>query len=268
MDSRLAFVFLGVFLVLCIYLVRLLQNVISSAKVTSYPPSKQAYGREPQTFTGADPLSFAPWAFEVEEALSRRNLAPPEEISYAASFLSNNAKIWFITLCEDGKRPTNWSALKTLLSASFGPSHNKERTRFTLLSARQEGPLEGYIQEFVSLSLMLPEIDEHTKATLFIKGLDASLRRSVMQEHPESVQQAVRSARCAEDLAKLNVNGASPSPSDSPPVFAYTAAEPRRPLQKLTPEERQRLMKERRCFRCRRSGHIAKFCRHPNDVRQ
>ena len=219
--------------------------------------------KEPSTYDGADPSKFKAWIFDVEEALSARRLSPDREVAFAASYLQGNAKLWFVNVHEQGNRPANWFKLKARLSTAFGPAHVQERSRILLLRTTQTGDLESYVSSFSGLALMTTDLDDHTKAIIFTKGLVPYLQKSVLQQHPETLQNAVRAARCAQEVAKSD-----DSPNSNAPMFAAVRTDFRRPLVRLTPEERERLAREGRCFRCRRSGHFARNCQGPNANRQ
>ena len=130
----------------------------------------------------------------MEEALSVRNPSLEKEVAFAGSYLQGNAKLWFININEKGGRPANRFDMKSLFSVALGPANDKERSRMHLLSAKQEGPLEVYISNFSSLALMTPDLDEHTKAIIFTKGLVSNLQKKVIRRHPESLQDAVHAA--------------------------------------------------------------------------
>lgn len=217
-------------------------------------------GKEPPAFDGTETGRFKTWIFDIEEALSLRRLPPGKEVTFAASYLEGNAKLWFVAMCNEGKRPNNWFELRSMLSKAFGPANDDERSRILLLGSKQTGSLDDFIKEFSGLALAAQGVDEQTKAVLFMKGLHVSLQRTVLQQHPASLQEAIRAAKCAEDLAILDSSG------PVSPGLAATGA--RKPLARLTPEEREKLFRERRCFRCRRAGHIARDCPGPNAHRQ
>ena len=201
------------------------------------------------------------WSFDMEEALATRRLSP-EQVIFAASYLQGNAKVWFVHINDEGRRTTSWIDLKSLLSVTLGPAHDQERTRFQLLATKQEGALESYIVNFSSLALMTPDLDNQTKAVIFTRGLVKDLKKSVLQQHPVTLQDAIRAARCAEQVAKLHATDTSAF------MFAATNADIRCPLSRLTAKEHQNLIKEQRSFRCCRPGHFARFCKGPNINRQ
>ena len=62
---------------------------------------------------------------------------------------------------------------------------------------------------------MTTDLDDHIKAIIFTKGLVPNLQKSVLQQHPETLQNALRAARCAKEVAKLD-----DSPNSNAPMFA------------------------------------------------
>lgn len=220
------------------------------------------HGKDPPLFAGA-PLDFKEWLFSVEEALRSRQ--PHDPVAYAASFMEGNARRWFMGLAERGERPKDWSRLKDLLTRAFAAPHEAERNRRLLVQCRQSADLESYITTFSGLCLLAAEVDELTKATLFVAGLtNEQVRREVRREHPMSLQEAIRSARACADDVSLNL----PQLESSHAQVRGLRRAPERPWSE---EELRRLRREGRCFKCKRVGHRAANCRdgpHPNDNRQ
>ena len=136
--------------------------------------------------------------------------------------------------------------------------HHDERRRFLLTQACQSGHLESYISSFTGLCLMAKEVDELTKATLFITGLaNEELRREVRKQHLTTLQDAIRLVHgCAADFEDTpRTHGGE----GFRPQFLELRQPPfcpreRRTL-KLPWNERQRLLKERCCFHCKQVGH-------------
>lgn len=264
--------------VLCFFLF-VLQRLLNPSAQSNSPAVQSTVpqhvtakpGKDPPTFSGTEPQLFKTWSFDIQEALSQRELSPEQEVSFVASFLVSNAKIWFVSLCEEGGRPGNWLALKKELCRAFGPSHDQERVRLQLLALRQDGgDLDQHISIFSSMALMASNLDELTKASIFTRSLSAHLQKAVLIEHPKTLQDAIRAARCAQDIQKIELN--VPEEGSGAAYATTHQVHPRRNiiLRPLTPADRDRLFKEGRCFRCRKLGHIAKFCRgtYPNAVRQ
>ena len=66
-------------------------------------------------------------------------------------------------------------------------------------------------------------------------------------------KRVVNPGRASKDMKKTDQNKPQPVPMD---IGNIEIEKP----QKLTPEERERCMKEGLCLRCRKPGHIAKNC--------
>lgn len=253
-----------------------------ATRVTRWGGSRRSSIREPPAFSGT-PADLAEWVFTLEEALASQ---PQEnEVRYAVSYLTGDARRWFMTLCNNGMRPTTWTALKAQLVSAFAPDHEKERNRGRLLKARQRGPLEDYVSEFRRLCLLSPDVDELTRTLVFVEGLRAQLKYMVKREHPANLAAAVKAARWAaeqEDEDTFTGTGADmttrtdtqmpEAPVDEGRTWPPVNPGRYRGRNKLPPSTILRLQRDRRCFHCGKVGHIARFCptaeAHPNANRQ
>ena len=113
--------------------------------------------------------------------------------------------------------------------------------------------------------VLLAPLDEHTRAVMFVQGLDPSVRSDALREHPTSLSEAIRAAR----MSKLS-SCSGEVRATVPPPEALCAVSGRQ-TKAIWTEEHRRLMQEGRCFRCHRRGHLARHCRqqqHPKDGRQ
>ena len=115
--------------------------------------------RAPFVFNG-DADMLREWVFAVEMAMKMQALRTPSQmVDFAAMHLSGNACLWFL------------NAKDAALTDVFGPLHEQEQARLRLMSVTQESTLDEYINLFSRLSLFLPEVDDHTRALLFVHGL-------------------------------------------------------------------------------------------------
>ena len=142
-------------------------------------------GKDPPVFSGR-PLEFSEWQFAIEEALAV--VRPADQVRFAVSYLSGDARRWFMTAYPDGERPKDWTSLRNGLRAAFSPDGERAFHRTRLFRIRQVGHLENYIAEFRSLCISSSGVDELTKAILFTEGL------KVARNEVENASFAQRSA--------------------------------------------------------------------------
>jgi len=232
--------------------------------------------RNPKPFSG-NSEEFKEWSFTVELAL-RVNHVPggKPQVDFASSFLEGNALLWLIFNYESGTTFSDWLSLKTALANAFGPLQAEEDNRLALFALTQRNSLEEYVRQFSRLSLCVPDVDNHSCALLFVRGLQNELRVEALREHPHTLSEAIRAARAARRQEYLKRESTSSQTSRSN-TFARTQRSsnasvlPRR--SKLSDEERSQFLREGRCFKCREVGHLSKDCpehtkNNPNAVRQ
>ena len=196
-----------------------------------------------------------------------------DQVDFASSFLEGTALLWFLSCLESRRTFANWAELKESLSATFGPLDEEEDDRLNLFALTQTGSLDDYIQDFSRLSLNVTALDEHSRALLFVRGLTDGLRADAMREHPRTLSEAIRAARTARRNAVLtrprgsvgsSRNRRALDTADNVASTEQQISSQRFKRQKLTDEERAKLMREGRCFRFRSAGHLSKNCPENN----
>ena len=256
---------------------RSLRQVVSTTRNVAAPPPRPVaattgpssatpktatrHTKDPPVFDGNAAL-FKEWAFAVDIALRALDFQDASvEVDYAAGYLTGNARLWLMAALEAGTEFENWPALKDALADVYGPMFDPEQIRLCLFSLQQRGTLDDYIREFSRLSLQVPDLDEHSRAVLFVNGLSSELRGPVLKEHPSTLGEAIKASKAAERCGQMSERWTEVRPR------------PRSPRRsQLTADDRNRMRQEGRCFACRRFGHIARNCSRsqpsPNDPRQ
>lgn len=244
------------------------------------PAGRTLAGRQPGGFSG-DSAALEEWAFRIGQCLlwNCAGCSGGEEVQYAASYLEGDALSWYISCLNNGVYFDSWRSLKSGLVDCFGP--RKQRSwegRFKLFNARQDGrSVEEFIQDISRLNRDVHELDEYSRAVLFVYGLRTDLRQEVLREDPRTLQDAFQAARAADQLRYV-------SPSVVPRRLSFADQVRRNAQEKqvkpmgmerrrrpLSDSERHQLQAEGRCFKCREVGHLSAYCperRYPNDYRQ
>ena len=136
-----------------------------------------------------DPESFREWAFTVELALWSRNLREgSHEVDFVSMLLEGNGLLWLIAPQDSGETFEDWPSLKNAIAKTFGPLQSEEENRPQLFSLQQETILESCIQDFTRRNLNVSGLDEHSRALLFVRGLQPDLRSEAQREHPRNLQ--------------------------------------------------------------------------------
>ena len=138
-----------------------------------------------------------------------------------------------------------------------------------MFSLYQQGHLEGYVQEFTRVSFCVAHLDDRSRALLFMRGLEPSVRIETLRRNAGTLIDAISTARTISWL-----HGWSYQQSQRPPVDRHTTRRtrrppnpsfsqvhaPRTPRERLDDDLRRELSKEGKCFKCRQTGHLARFC--------
>jgi hypothetical protein len=184
-----------------------------------------------------------------------------DRIRIVMSFLLGGPLQWHATLFESNTLPATWNEYLHQFRTRFGLKATQHGIRDRINALQQRGTLanvHAYNSEFDRLQMLQQGMDEGSLVSAYIRGLGPKLRPQVVPNRPETVREAM-------ELATL-IDAAMNNSADYTPATASSTAAPMEinfasgRLAPLTDEERTRLRKEGRCFRCRQLGHISKDC--------
>lgn len=251
---------------------------------------------KPEPFDGKDSAKVGSWIWCLEHYFSVFNILDDwSRIQLAVTYLIGPARDWWRSLDEAVACPTIWDDFKTQLVATFQSIDPVERARNTLATLHQVTTVRQYAAAFRNITLLIPGLTDADKKDRFLRGLRPDIQKETRLKDPASFDKAVEMASRIEGVNKTversitnrpnryNGNNASTASSsgasfrnggsNGPTRMELGAAsavdqrnfnrqrnsnQQRRP--RLTEEMRQRLIKEGRCFFCRRTGHMAIEC--------
>jgi len=235
---------------------------------------------KPETFSGGKrPKDTEEWLFVLDTFLTASGVnLDIERITVASGYLRGAALTWWRRVSHPSypNRPKTWSEFCQALLSTFQPINPAETARDTLARLRQTTSVRQYASAMRDTALDIPGISDDELKDRFIRGLKPATQTEVRLRAPDTFDDAVKIAdrydamryRITKPLPTGNPFGHrggsnGPTPMElGAAVDAYPSSHThdgnRRP--KLTPALRQQLIKEGKCFFCRRRGHMALNC--------
>lgn len=288
-------------------LAQALQHAGAAAAAPRPPALRPA---KPDTFDGSKPGNRVDsWLFQINEYFNACGVHNDlERVAYAGAMLRGAASTWWRqrrTHAAAGVMAdvTTWHQFSTELRAQFTIVNAVKVARDELAALKQTGAVQSYAIKFRDITLQIPDITEQEKLDRFVRGLKPRLQRELAIREPATLDDAIRMAERIDVLdfswqqrnyraASADSHRSRPEPmelgnietkalaaihrtrDDTHPRALQPSLEskPRAPYRKpLTDEDRERLRKAGACFKCRKTGHLARDCpeasQHPPNAR-
>lgn len=241
-------------------------------------PSPKVSPPKPPRFSGK--LGDAEgWVFSVEAYFKATSLDDPHRVTYAATLLTDRAALWWRSISEDPDAPSTWAAFKAELLHNFKHFDSTKSARKRLRFLTQRTSVEAYTADFTNACLEIPGMTEDEKMDRYFAGLKPHLQREIILREPATYKDLVTMAHRLDYLTYNSTRTTAPPGFNRQPGFtanrptpmelghvsaANDGAGPSRPPHgphpRQTPEERERLRRENKCFYCKQPGHIADRC--------
>lgn len=156
---------------------------------------------------------------------------------------------------------------------AFEPLNPVETAINKMKALQQTGTADDYISAFRPLAIRSGITTLSVLVDYFLSGLSAGLVRDIMRAHtlPSDIDGYYKLAaqldlqwRKGNELTKAK----RPATSNTTSTATTTKQSSSVKLRKLTDDERAKLRKEGRCFRCREVGHVSFDCPQRNKTNQ
>jgi hypothetical protein len=230
---------------------------------------------KPLPFTGK-PKELAPWLFSMEHYLLQTGvpLDTPQAAAAAASYLQQSAVTWYEAALTNngGQHPfASFRQLKNALMVFYQPVDPALTARDRLMSLKQTGTYQDYVNAYQGLMLQIPDMAEADRIHRFVYGLrDSDVQTHVMTQNPDTLQAAINTGAAA-DKRRSRAQGAarysgyrsgySASARTGYTAVASSSSGPA-PMELGTIQEPQPEL-SRLCWNCDEEGHMSWECPKP-----
>lgn len=242
----------------------------------------------PEIFTGASSErgNVDQWLFLVETYLTTNGFVDPKvQVATAAAYLRGPALAWWRNCVQTDTKPATLAEFGITLKANFQPINSIEAARDRLANMRQTGTVRSFATALRNAALEIPGIQDEEVTDRFIRGLKPATQREVRMRTPVSFAHAAEMAERFDSMMYHHSKRPTPfaSAPGPQPMELGAVMHNRQPTNrgnwdrsappnhgssnrtqldrpKLTPELRQQLLRDGKCFYCRRTGHLAIRC--------
>lgn len=235
------------------------QETSQARASSSLTPKKN----KPPTFDGKS--SPDSWVAHMTSYI--HGLSDDQAFSIAITYLTTDAHDWFIanqtTATAAGHPMTSWIALTEAIAKRFSPLNKVKLARDKLSRWRQLKDVPSYNTDFLKIILDIPHIGIDEQIDRYARGLKSYIWSELCTTDYTTLEALMRDAERIESAKgtrfKPNLPTSGTGIFRSGPVpmelNASTAT-----IVKLTPEEREKCLREGLCLRCREKGHMARDC--------
>jgi hypothetical protein len=191
-------------------------------------------------------------------------LSDQQEFCIAITYLATDAHDWFIanqtSATAAGHPMTSWVALTEALSKRSSPLNKVKLARDKLSRWRQLKDVPSYNTDFLKIILDIPHIGLEEQIDRYARGLKSFIWSELCTTDYTSLEALMRDAERVKSSkgTRFNLSQQNHGPFRSGP--GATELNATIAVQKLTPEERKKCMREGHCLRCREKGHMAREC--------
>ena len=199
------------------------------------------------------------WATHMSNYLS--TVEEDKALPIAVSYLSEGAHEWWIVFkeTEEGKKVHTWKDLKSALASRFETLNKEKVARDKLAKWKQLKDVVSFNEDFQRILLDIPNISNDEQIDRYTRALKPYIFKEICTREYEKLADAMRDAERVESAYK-RVSGKQPgkhmkdfknNEKEKPVPMDIGNIQEAPRIPKLTPQERERCIREGLCLRCR-----------------
>jgi Retrotransposon gag protein/Zinc knuckle len=234
----------------------------------------------PTRYSGVkDYTTIENWIASVNSYFALTGAKPPHVYHYLNTNFTDEAAIWFrYHYRENQAAIVTWEEVRTGLRNFFIPPNKDRRLHDEWAQLRQTTTVAEYVGRFYKLGMQLPAMEPAHLLDKFLRGLKPKTRMELELKDPQTLAEAIRLTDRFDSIVYRKTvplapstpshshtneyeSGGEPMQIDAMRTKPNTPPTPKTPtFKKLTAEERTHLRNLGACFRCRKTGHLAREC--------
>jgi hypothetical protein len=149
-------------------------NQISSPTPTDTNVSIDTKLPLPKAYSGErDVSTIETFISKVEKLRSVKNWSQETTYTIACTLLEGRAANWINYLEKTPETaPTTWAELRVILEDKFKPANSEDLARDLLWNTVQQTTIQNYVDTFMDVSILVPDIGDKDLVDRFIHGLN------------------------------------------------------------------------------------------------
>jgi hypothetical protein len=193
-----------------------------------------------------------------------QGLSDEQACAIAITYLTKDAHDWYIAFRNSNTSMQLWSILRETIAKRFNPLNKVKLARDKLSRWRQVKDVKTFNTDFLKILIDIPGISTDEQLDRYSRGLKPYVWSELCTTDYTNLEDLMRDAERVEsakahrpqdrDRQRTGVMTSNTGPI--PMELNAVSSTPTR----LTPDERDRCIKEGLCLRCREKGHIARHC--------
>jgi hypothetical protein len=237
---------------------------------------------QPPSFDGKGNVRH--WIARLQNFFRAQNCSNGEQqFFYATSLLDGAAIDWWLHVeaeISSGSRPgfSTFTKFTDALTEYFVPYSHIASAERELSMLSQVHSVENYMKAFADTTIRIPDMSDSERRRWFVRGLKPQTQREIYRQYPKSFNEARRLAQVYDVASYIQptrqtnqtsfrsstrpfgvAHASQRSVNHDPNAMEIGSVQANKPS-KLSPAEREWLIRNNGCFSCRQLGHMSRTC--------